>query len=136
MSKIIFDISPYKGADPIFFGMSSQEVESILGSPEDKYIDFLERNVEIRDDIFIKYNKKGLVNEITCSPGVDVLLNGTNIFKNKEALSILESLDTPEDSMGFKTFFKLGISLTGFSKKKESKTISVFSKEMKKYFED
>jgi len=136
MSEIVFNILPYEGAAPILFGMTPAQVEAILGKPQDKFIDFLQRNVEIRENISIKYNKKGLTNEITFSPGTDVILNEINIFKDREMLSKLALLDTHEDSMGFKTFFKLGVSLTGFSKKKESKTISVFSKEMKKYFED
>jgi hypothetical protein len=48
----------------------------------------------------------------------------------------LTRLEKPLNTLGFKVFFNFGIAVTGFSKNKESKSISVFSKELVKDWKD
>lgn len=127
--NIVFEIDPYAGVGPVKFGMSKKDVEKILGKPEDAYKDFLDRTVEVRGSISIKY-AKSKVNEVSFLDGVDVFLNGINILKDKDAIKKLDSLGQPHNSVGFKIYFDLGIMVTGFSKKKEDKTLSVFAKEL------
>jgi len=129
IANIDFQIDPYVGVGPVKFGMGKKDVEKILGKPEDTYKDFLDRTVEVRGSVSIKY-AKSKVNEMSFLDDADVFLSGINVLKDKDAIKKLDAIGTPHNSVGFKIYFDLGIMVTGFSKKKEDKTLSVFTKEL------
>lgn len=129
-TEIKYEIVPYESVGPILFGMSKREVAAIFGKPDITEKDFIGRVVELRNELSIKYNKAGKVNEVTFSDGANVHLNGISIFNHDDALSRLNDIEKPFNTVGYKVYFLLGIAITGFSKKKDSKTLSVFAREL------
>lgn|SRR5688572_2723737 len=129
-TNINYQIDPYIGVGPIKFGAGKKDVEKVLGKPDDTYKDFLDRTVEVRGSVSIKYSKPGKVNEVSFLDDVDVFFREINILKDKDAAKKLDAISKPENSVGFKIYFDLGITVTGFGKKKEAKTLSVFAKEL------
>lgn len=125
-----YRIEPHVGVGPIRFGMRKKEVERVLGKPADTYKDFLDRTVEVRGDVSVKYGSGGKVNEVSFLQDADVWLGDISILKDRDAVKRLDALDKPEVSVGYRIYFGLGLMLTGFGRKKEAKTVSVFAKEL------
>ena len=130
MEQVTFNIDPYIGAGPIKFGMTKAQVAKILGKPEHSGKTYTGRTDERRGPIAIRYNKKGKVDEISFLDTVSVTFDGQDLFNSPKGLKFLETKEKPVSSYGFKIFFSLGIAVTGISKKKEEKTVSVFAKEL------
>ena len=130
MKPVTFNIEPYIGAGPIKFGMTKAQVAKILGKPEHYGITHSGRIDERRGPVAIRYNKKGKVDEISFLDTALVTFDGQGLFNSPKGLKFLETKEKPVDSYGFKIFFSLGIAVTGISKKKEEKTVSVFAKEL------
>lgn len=126
----VFSIHPYSGVGPITFGMSRRRVAALLGQPEAVDRDFLGRVAEVRGGVSVKYDKANRVNEISFTSDVDVYLGDVHVFASKRLLKQLAATEEPYETVGFKVFFGIGIALTGFGKKKEAKTLSVFSKDL------
>lgn len=130
MKSVTFNIEPYIGAGPIKFGMTKAAVAKILGKPEHSGKISMGRTDERRGAVAIRYNKKGKVDEISFLDTVFVTFEEQDLFNSPKGLKFLETKEKPIDKYGFKIFFGLGVAVTGISKKKEEKTISVFAKEL------
>ena len=128
-----YKIEPYISVGDIRFGMTEEEVELLFGrKPDQVYIDFLKRENLIWGDVSVKLNKKKLVEEVSFAGTVNVFYEGVNILKDSTVTKVLNRIEKPLSSVGFKIYPSLGIAITGFSKKPEVKTVSVFSKELLK----
>ena len=127
-----FIIVPYQSVGPIRFGMSRKEIETLLGKPLKEINDILERSELIYGDLSIKLAKKTGVNEVSFNkdPSINLIYNDLNIFQTEDIIEKLKQVEKPFNSVGFKVFFEIGLALTGFSKKKDDKTASIFAKEL------
>ena len=131
-----FVISPYVGVGPLRFGMGAEEVALHLGAAEDNFVDFLKRRVEIRAGVSTKYNRKGQLNEVSFLKSERVILDGIALFTDKAVLARLDALDAATESVGFRIYMGLGIAMTGFGKSRETRTLSVFARELRKLWKE
>jgi hypothetical protein len=144
-------IKPYVGIEDdgreINFNMTQKEVEKVLGEKAFKIeIDnIMNETREHRRACIYKYIKRKLV-DITFTANNDLIINGIELFKeideltNKEKIvKNLKEIDTTaaEGRNGYMNFYKLGICLGGFGKKKipEKKLVRVFCKDRIKFQE-
>lgn len=124
-----FVLTPYKGAEPIAFGMTPSDVASILGPPEDVGRNDLGERSETRNGISIRYSQEGeKVVEIGFVPGTRLLFDGRSLLDENDLIDVLIEHDPiPYEFVGFLIFFGLGITVTGFHDEDESqKAITVF----------
>lgn len=126
-------IHPYISVGNIRFGMMKEEVELLFEREADTvFQDFLKRTDARWENISVKFNKKGFVNEISFVNGrYKVFYEDTDLFCG-DIVKILNKKEKPFNTVGFKVYFEVGIALTGFGKNKEEKTVSIFSKELVK----
>ena len=112
--------------------MSRKEIETLFGKPQKEIKDMLERSELIYGDLSIKLAKKSGVNEVSFSknPSINLTYNDLNIFQTEDIIKKIDQIEKPFNTVGFKVFFEIGLALTGFSKKKDDKTASVFAKEL------
>lgn len=125
----IFLLYPYKGVGPLKFGMNSHEVENALGIPE-KVLKMNSGELrEVRGEIQTRYNKEGKLVQVSLNDEMQVILNGediskhgwkSNMLKNKEAFM----------NRAYKVYFSYGVSMSGYDKANEAKSIVIFSEEM------
>jgi hypothetical protein len=137
-------INPYIGIEDdgkiINFKMSRKEVEKILGEKAFKIeIDnIMNETREHRRAMVYKYEKGKLV-DITFTVNVDLIINGLDIFNEDKIIEKLKEFDIPtaEGKNGYINFYKLGICLGGFGKKKipEKKLVRAFCEERIKFQE-
>jgi hypothetical protein len=137
-------IKPYVGIEDddkiINFKMSRKEIGKILGEKAFKIeIDnIMKETREHRRAMVYKYEKGKLV-DITFTANVNLIINGLNIFTEDEIIEKLKKFDNPtaEGKNGYMNFYKLGICLGGFGKKKipEKKLVRAFCEERIKFQE-
>lgn len=127
-----FIIVPYQSMGAIRFGMSRKDVEILFGKPQKEIKDTLERTELIYEDVSIKQAKKSGVNEVSFNENqfINLTYHDLNIFKTEDIIEKLKQVEKPFNSVCFKVFFEIGLALTGFSKKKDDKTASIFAKEL------
>ncbi len=125
-------INPYVSIGDIKFGMKKEEVELLFNKkPDIVSQDYLKRTDARWDNISVKFNKKGLANEVSFVNGkYRVFFEDIDILNDDDAMKILNKIEKPLNTVGYKVYFATGIALTGFGKNKEEKTISIFSKEL------
>ena len=130
-----FLVIPFKSVGKIEFGMEKIEIENLFGrSPDHIDIGFLGKTNMVWGDITVKINKKGIVDEVTfgTSEKIHVLLNDIDLLKESQVIKKLNKLEEPDNVVGFKVYYSLGIAITGTGKSKEERTVSVFSKALVK----
>lgn len=129
-----FQIAPLAGTDQVAFGMSPQEVENALGTPDQISKNHLGSRVEFRAAMNVGYS--------LATPRVDhigfgrqmtqLYLGELNFFFTppEQVLRTLMVADSqPLTYLGFVVFLKLGIALTGFHDGDESqKAVTLFPK--------
>lgn len=125
-------IHPYISIGNIKFGMNEEEVKLLFNKNPDIVLhDYLKRTDARWDNISVKFDKKGLVNEVSFIKGrYRTFFDDIDLFNDNNTIKTLNKIEKPLNTMGFKVYFKIGIALTGFGKNKEEKTISIFSKEL------
>ncbi len=126
-----FEFVPFVGALPIRFGMTSAEVEKIVGPADDSgsfpIDDMVQEYRSPREHrgmpSKVLYDKHGKVAEIMFQRG-GVVLNykNVNLFEQKNLMDFLSKDDQPEEMTGSVLFPKLGISTENF---KNAKTIGI-----------
>lgn len=132
-----YDLVPYVSVGEIKFGMTKTELMKIFSKePNFTSISFSKRTTLDWDSIKVRLNKKGLVDEVSFIEGYSIIYNGLDILNDSKAIKELSKKEKPYSSVGFKVFFEFGIAVTGFSKKKDHKALSVFSKELIKTWKD
>jgi len=130
------EIHPYVGAGKLQFGMTRDEVEEILGKPDDVEIDSEEEVRELRNENGLQtvYSRKDkrLV-EIGFSSNIQILtFNNTALFTNEplDVFRILLAADEqPYELLGFIVLLNLGITLTGFhDEATDERAVTVFTR--------
>jgi len=121
----IFEIIPYVGTNLVIFGMTSFQVEGVLGKSDKKSKNpTLEGFDEFWSDIVVGYSESGIVEHIGFGRQMkNVIYNGINLFYIKSSVAlrkILEIDPEPLEYLGFLVFFKLGLYLSGFDNDEES----------------
>ncbi|MFD2909206.1 hypothetical protein ACFSX9_10745 [Flavobacterium ardleyense] len=135
--KKVYEIVPYVSVGEIKFGMKKEEVIAVFGKEPDLITKGFLGTIELQwESVVVRFNKKGLVNEVSFLPNNNVFFNGRDILNDPETLKILSKLEKPYITVGFKVFFNFGIAVTGFSKKIDHKALTVFSKELVKVWKE
>jgi hypothetical protein len=136
-------IKPYIGIDyygkTINFNTSQKEVRKIIGenAPKIEIDNIMEEIREQRSGMEFTYKNKKLV-EISFSLNVELFINGIEMFIIDNLIEELKKYDEPiEGKNGYCNFYKLGICIGGFGKKKipEKKLVTAFCKERKNFYE-
>jgi hypothetical protein len=145
LQKNLIIIKPYTGVTytgkEITFGMRQKEVENKLGETgRFEVINLIETVVERQNGgslfyyKYIKpyeYGKEELTHiDVFAGKGMTILYKDIDILNDKEAVLKLKEYDTPTPDNGkFMNFYKLGICLGGFGKKRipEKKLVTVFA---------
>ena len=136
-------IIPLKGVEftgkEISFGMSQKDVEDILGKPTRYEVNnLIDLIFEPRDGTTFIYGKEGLQSiDIPLQKSLKVYYEDIDILHEKDAVLKLSEYDTPTANDGkFMNFYKLGICLGGFGRKRipEKKLVTVFPESQKEMF--
>jgi hypothetical protein len=137
----------YNGND-INFGMNQNEIANLWGTPPKFSVNNTSKKIEepregrlltyeFEGDYFSRTEKLKTI-EIIIDKGWTVFYENIDIFNDLEVIKKLTEYDTPTPNNGkYINFYKLGISLGGFGKKKieENKMIFIFSEDKIKFFE-
>ena len=129
----------YKGRK-VNYGMTQQDVINILGNSACYQANEISKVIsEQRNGVMFEY-ENGLLSslQIQINSGLNILYEDINIFNDKETVAKLKIHDTPTSDNGqYMNFYKLGICLGGFGKKKipENKYVFLFSESKLKFFE-
>lgn len=128
----IYIIVPFRQVGQLKFGMTREEVATILGPFARESKTFTGRIAEFRENISTKY-KKDKLNEISFLPGAKLLLDDYNLLEQKGVDYIMNKYNHESD-LGFTVFPELGLAFTGFGKSKDAKTVSCFTKAVLKEY--
>ena len=136
-------LEPYIGINfygkIINFNMSQKEVRKITGenAPKVEIDNIMEEIREYRSGIIFIYINKKLV-DIIFSLHVELFINGIEVFKSSNLIEELKQYDEQaEETNTYSNFYKLGISVGGFGKRKipEKKLVTAFCKDRIKFYE-
>lgn len=136
-------INPMKGVTfagkEISFGMAQKEVEDILGKPAKYEVNnLIDLTLEPRYGATFIYGKNGLQSiDFPLQQSMNVYYNDVDILHDKECVAKLSEYDTPTANDGkYMNFYKLGICLGGFGRKRiaEKKLVTVFPESQKRMF--
>ena len=136
-------IIPLKGVEftgkEISFGMSQKDVEDILGKPAKYEVNnLIDLIFEPRYGTTFVYGKDGLQSiDIPLQKSLKVYYENIDILHDKDSVLKLSEYDTPTAYDGkFTNFYKLGICLGGFGRKRipEKKLVTVFPESQKGMF--
>ena len=129
-----YDVESFVSVGSIRFGMTREEVINIFGrEPVNEYKSWNNKTNLMYDDdnINIILNKKGVVDEITFTEGInEIIFEGKSLFREKDIIKILSSKEKPLISSGDIIFINVGIGFLQF-KYKEDRAITAFAKELK-----
>ena len=135
--KKTYNLIPYVSVGNIKFGMTKTDLIEVFNKdPDSTSVSFSKRTTLDWNNIKVRLNKKGLVDEVSFIENDTVLYNELDILNDPNAIKELSKKEKPYNTVGFKVFFEFGIAVTGFSKKKDHKSLSVFSKELIKEWKD
>ncbi len=127
------------GEKEINYGITQKEIKKILGEAGRIEIDNIMDEIrEYRLGMIFTFIEKKL-KDITFSSHVELYYESVNIFESDNTILELSNYDTPtqESKGGYINFYKIGVSLGGFGKKKipEKKLVCTFSKDRKNFYE-
>ena len=131
-------IHPYISVGDIRFGMKREDIELLFDKEPDTVLqDYLKR-IDLRwENISIKLNRKGLVNEVSLINGkYKAIYKDLDVLTDDNIMKILNKIEKPLNTVGYKVYFEAGIALTGFGRNNEEKTVSVFAKELIKLWKE
>jgi hypothetical protein len=134
-----FAFAPFVGPTPIRFGMTPEEVASLVGNPERVFPDPFGNRTESRTGYSLGYDaNSGQLTEAVFSKG-ELLFHGVNLLAIANVIDFLRNYDaSPQTAVGVIFFLKLGLSLTGFNDGKvDQQSVSVTRKgHWDEFFED
>jgi len=128
-----FEIISYVGVGEIKFGMSMEQLKSIFNCPpEIEYYDPVMKVTKLTwYNINVRLNSKKEVEEISFSEGAfRPVYNNNDLLADPDLAKNLGKTEKPLNTVGFKVSFESGIAITGFSKKKDDKSVTVFAKQL------
>jgi len=129
--SIIYSIIPFKEVGPLKFGMSRNEVFTILGEFDREIKTFTGGIAEMRKNIFCLY-KKDKLHEVTFSPGIKLMFDDQLLVKQEGIDYLLATYEYRTNDVGFTIFPAIGIGFTGFGKSKDAKVVMAFGKSVLK----
>lgn len=111
-----FHITPYVGPEPIKFGMSEQEIHSLLGPPVRVRRNYLDETELVYGDFSVRFGKRGEgVVEVGFLPSASVMLEGIDLFRETDAFRKIVVMSTGAyDCGGFIVMPDLGLTFSGF----------------------
>lgn len=128
IDKWIFE--PYISVGPIRFGMSIEEIQKILGEPKKTIKSPMQQVREVRENLIIFYSVKNqTVEEISCSPGINVYYHNKNIIQDNILFYLKQFDNDPYEGIGTIVFFKLGVATSGYHNNDESQKNVTFFKQ-------
>ena len=116
-----FTFVPFVGPSPLRFGMTPEEVATLVGDPERLFPDPFGNRSESRAGYSLGYDaKSGELTEAVFSKG-ELLFHGVNLFAIANVIDFLRKYDTsPQMAVGMIFFVNLGLRLSGFHDGDES----------------
>jgi len=132
-----FEFEKYVGPKPLFFGMKSDQVMSVLGKSPDHSRPAGEFGGAREDysDIGVNYDEDGNAAEFCFGPSEDfeLLVSGKVVIGKggvSNPVKLFRKLDeSPKEVVGFLVFLKLGVNTTGYHDNDQSqRAINVFKK--------
>ena len=144
-TKRQYVVVPFKSVGNLKFGMTQEDVEGIMGKPNETIDDKIMGEVrESRNDFILIYIRKKLV-EVRFSDKlnleeIEIVLGSINLFDCPNVVDTLLNYPNSKPSKkvkGYINFYGLGINLGGFGKTKlkDSREMRIFAKGRIKYFE-
>ena len=140
-----FEIIPFVSVNNMKFGMTLEDIEYLIGKPNDLINDEIMGEVRAYYSNFVLiFIRKKLIefsfNESIGMNELEIIVNGGEIVNNVKIIDVLSELPKSKPSeikRGSINFYGLGINLGGFKKSKyfPKKEIRVFSKGRIKYYE-
>lgn len=128
--RMTFTIEPYVGPLPLRFGMSPEEVESVLGPPEERRntpYGLSERRRKPSVNLGYELLSKELEGAVFAFTE-KLLYQEHDLFAERDLISLLRQYDpNPFLLVGFVIFLKLGVRLAGFHNDDDERSIGVFS---------
>lgn len=133
-----FNIEPHRGALPIVFGMSREEVIGLLGSPRSSFL--IWDGSGTSDDYSgfnIGYDTAGTVNHIGFAPGrIELCIQDRMIWNaatQPDPNPLLLVLDpNPFEYVGFWFYLQIGVTTTGYHDKDSAQyAVTVFPQNQK-----
>jgi hypothetical protein len=111
----MFTIEPFVGPLPLRFGMSPEEVASLLGAPGLVFRNGNKDRCEKRPGYVLGYDvDSGKLNETVHTSG-ELFFQGTNLFAVDDLIGFLRQFDpAPQAAVGSVVFMNLGLYLSGF----------------------
>jgi hypothetical protein len=117
----MFTFEPFVGPLPLRFGMSPEEVASVVGAPSRVFPDFFKNRTETRPGLSLGYDATSgrLVEAVF--PSVGLHFHGVDLFVVDDAIAFLRQFDpAPQIAVGMVFFVDLGLRLSGFHDNDES----------------
>lgn len=101
-------IHPYISIGNIKFGMNEEEVKLLFNNNPDIVLhDYLKRTDARWDNISVKFDKKGLVNEVSFIKGrYRAFFDDIDLFNDNNTIKTLNKIEKPLNTMGFKVYFR------------------------------
>ena len=126
----MIEIVPYECVGRVKFGMTIEEVATVVGEPERVSTNRRKERDERRGKMGIRFSAEdSKVVEVSLRH-LEVTLMGIDVFNDPNAFDRLIAVDgKPFESLGFVVLMKLGITLTGFHDQDESqKAVTAFAR--------
>ena len=127
----MFVIKPYESIGPIRFGMSKDELVSVVGDPvRTSKNQHGEANLQFAGFSVRLSKDDGGVVEVGVVPETPTVLGDVDVFLSPDSFAKLVKLDgEPWEYVGFVILLNLGMTMTGFHDADESqKAITVFER--------
>lgn len=126
-----FDLQPYVGPLPIRFGMSEEQIVSLLGHPQARHLNRRQEPDWDYGEFSVRFGSGGEgVVEVGYLPEAELTLFGINLFGDPMSFAKVISInDDVFEDFGFIVIPSLGLTFTGFHEANEAdKAITVFAK--------
>ncbi len=114
MTTPTFSIEPYKGALPVRFGMTTDEIESLLGDPQRRSTNFRKELTYDYEAFNVGFNKSKVVTHVGFVPGASVEYDGEPVLTTEAFQRLIQIDGEAKEVLGFVVLLNLGIAFTGF----------------------
>ncbi len=127
---IEFCIEPVVGPLPLRFGMTPNEVASVIGPPEEVFRIFFRNLSESRTHVNLGYSPENFLDEVIFLPGAQLFFRGHDLFNHPDLIGLLRGMTPVVKLMvGFLIFPELGLGLSGYHNCEDGKAIRHYVKD-------